>query len=285
MAQPLVTRPPYGQGNPAMPVGQSQLPSGGPSNKGLPVDPGIPNQQTYAKPVEDIREEKKEDAPQERVDEADDLTKDRDRIDTREDNANKHDSVGIFGEGHWDATSKPSYPYRDGLPHAHSAATVLGLWLLRTAHEYLMPLEFATRTAATLANVLKGIDSKILDRATKCNVTLKRADINNLRWIFSVDSGNGPKLVRLRAVRATSKVTSFGKLQVSFSCSCPAWRWLGPEHNAVQGDYLNGKPVGTASPPNIKDPERIHNVCKHVAAVANLVRSWQVPSARAKVKP
>ncbi|MFA5387353.1 MAG: hypothetical protein WC322_03065 [Candidatus Paceibacterota bacterium] len=266
-----------------MPVGESKMPQGGPTDKGLPVDPGIPGAATFAKPEDDIRKDRTDDEPIKRVDGPDDLTKDRDRIDTREDNADKHDGIGGLGKGEWDSGTKSKYPYRDGLPLTHSAATVVGMWVLQTAPTLTINLE-DTRIAATLDQIVKGLSSKVVERSSKCKVTLKRADNKNLRWIFSVDSGNGPKLVRMKATRKGNVVT-LTKMDVAFPCSCPAWQWLGPEHNAQQGKYLDGKPVGTAAPPVIRDPKRANKVCKHVAAVVGLVKGWSVGAKKGCADP
>lgn len=282
MTSPLVSRPPYGTGRPATPVGESKLPQGGPTDKGLPVDPGIPGGSTFAKPVDDKREDRKDDEPIKRVDGPDDLTKDRDRIDTREDNADHHDGIGFGAPGPQD-TSKTKYPYRDGIPNSHNAAMVVGLWLVQRAQPVSIDLD--ARVAATVDQVVSGLSKTIADRASTCKVVLKRADIKNLRWIFSVDSGNGPKVVRMKATRKKSNLVDLKKMDVAFSCSCPAWQWRGPEHNAQAGGYLDGKPVGTAAPPNVRDPHRTHKVCKHVAAVANLVRGWSIPSKQAGAYP
>lgn len=277
MQQPLITRPAYGYGRPAMPVGVSGLPGGGPSNKGLPVDPGIPGSSTFDKPEEDIREPGHDDESIDRVDGPDDLTKDRDRVDTREENAPKHDGIGYTAPGPYD-TPKTPYPYRDDKPNAHNASAriVLGMYLSALAHEAEVDLAEPVRVAATIAEVEGGLSKKVQQSASKCSSTLKRADKANLRWIFSVDCGNGPKVVRMKATRK-GNVGKLAKMQVNFSCSCPAWQWLGPEHNAQKGGYLDGKPRGTASEPNVKDPPRQNKVCKHVASVLGLVRGWEVP--------
>ena len=279
MSQPLVTRPAYGS-----PVGVSGLPGGGPSDKGLPVDPGIPGTETYAKPVDDIREPSKDDEPIQRVDDANDLLKDRDRVDTREDNADKHDGIGYTAPGPTD-TPKTKYPYRDGIPNTHNAAAMAaGLFRLQTAPDRLVDLS-DTRVAATLDQISTSLSKAIQERAAKCKVTLKRADSKNLRWIFSVDAGNGPKVVRMKAKRKAANLVALTKMDVSFSCSCPAWQWQGPEYHAQQAKYQDGKPVGTASPPNVRDPKRVNKVCKHVAAVANLVRAWKIPAKQADADP
>jgi hypothetical protein len=259
MSQPLVTRPAYGS-----PVGVSGLPGGGPSDKGLPVDPGIPGSATYAKPVGDTREQGKDDEPIKRVDDADDLTKERGRIDTREDNADKHDGIGFNGVGEQD-NAKTKYPYRDGLPNTHNAAMVVGLFRLQTAPDLRIDLE-DVRVAATLDQISSGLSK-------------------NMRWIFSVNAGNGPKLVRMKARRKATSIVALTKMDVHLSCSCPAWQWQGPEYHAQQGKYQDGKPVGTAATPNVRDPERVNRVCKHVAAVVKLVRAWKIPAKQAGADP
>ncbi len=59
LTQPLVSRPGYGQGSPALPdgtVGESKLPEGPPADKGLSLDKDIPGTSTFNKPEGDIRE-------------------------------------------------------------------------------------------------------------------------------------------------------------------------------------------------------------------------------------
>lgn len=286
MVSPLVTRPPYMYGRPAMPVGESKLPSGGPGGKGMPIDPGLPGTKTFAKPEDDIRQPQTDDEPIKRIDGPDDLLKDRSKIDTREDNAPKHDGIGYSDSGPFD-TPKTKYPYRDDKPNAHNASTdfVLERFLAENAHDLLIDLEGTPpRVAATIIQISQGLNPKVQERAKACAPKLKRADLTNLRWIFTVDCGNGPKVVTIKASRKHAKTTTFTKMDVLFSCSCPAWQWLGPEHNAQQGGYLDRTPRGTASPPDIKDPERHNRVCKHVAAVVELAKQWVIP-VRKKAPP
>lgn len=275
MNQPLVTRPPYGT------VAESKLPEGSPGGVGIPLDPGIPGSSTYAKPEGDIRKEKSDDEPIKRVDEADDLAKDRGRIDTKEDWSVEHDSIGGWGKGEWDNTIKTRYPYRDKIPHQHyaSAEFVAEMFQLHFAHEAQVDLGGQIRHAATLDEVLAGISQKVEQSSQSCTAALRRADIRNLRWIFSVDCGHGAKAVKLKAKR-TGKVVKLTLMNVLFSCSCPAWQWLGPEHHAKGEGYLDGRPRGTATTPFVKDPEMQNKVCKHVLAVVNLVRGWEIPVGR-----
>ena len=73
--------------------------------------------------------------------------------------------------------------------------------------------------------------------------------------------------VRIKGVRKDKRVKALAKMPVRISCSCPYFRWQGPEHWAKANGYLYGRPVGTASRPTTKDPKGQHWACKHVYAV------------------
>lgn len=275
MTSPLVIRPPYGNGDLR---GESKLPSGDPAGRGVSLDPAIPGSSTFAKPSDEgPREQRKDDESIHRVDNADDLLKHQ----TTPDQISRPGLRPSLQEpGAYDGPSKTKYPYRDGIPNSHNAALVEGvaqLWILRTARLASVQLEGPVRVAARFSEIENGLNPLVQQRARSCSVSVKRADIQNLRWIFSVDCGNGPKMVRLKATRK-GNVVDLAKMDVLASCSCPAWRWLGSEFHAKGEEYIDGKPRGTASPPDIKDPERINRVCKHVAAVIGKVRRWQIPS-------
>lgn len=281
MSQPLVTRPAYGHGGSSMPTAESGLPGGGPSDRGLPLDPSIPGSKTYSKPEGDVRQPKKDDESIYRVDNPDDLTKDRSRIDTVEDNADKHDGIGGLGKGEWDTTNKTKYPYRDKRPNQHYAALdpemVVQLWHLRNAHELVLPASANVKVAVKISEIMRGVNKRTLWKSGLCRVAVKRKDPGNLRWIFAVNCGNGPKLVNLKAERSKN-MTRMARMEIRVRCSCPGWRWLGPEFHAKGSGYQDGKPRGTASTPDIKDPERHNRVCKHVAAVMREIKEWVVPT-------
>ena len=178
-----------------------------------------------------------------------------------------------------DDDSITKYPYRDGIPNRHNAAiaeSVAQLWLLKCAHEAPVSFEAPVRVASKLSEIEQGLNPKVNERAATCVAVTKRADVSNLRLIFSVDCGHGPKMVKLKAARK-GNMTAIAKMNVNFSCSCKAWRWLGSEYHAKGEKYLDGRPTGTASTPDIKDPARINRVCKHVAAVMSKVRGWSIP--------
>lgn len=280
MTGPLISRPSYGQGTPATPTATSQLPDGGPADKGLPLKETTPGTQTFSKPLDDHGttapgEEKSiyhRPTPRElgkRPDGGDDSISYRDM------------NPSFMGLGDKDPAdfSKTPYPYRDGKPNAHNASDfVAQLYILeRKASLVLSALDRTTlRVAATAEQILAGLNPKFVERSKTALVTLKRADLKNLRWIFSV-KGNGTYAVKLRAIRPKKNRTKLSKMDLELSCSCPAWQWLGPEFHAKKEDYQLGALQGTASPPDIRDPDRINRVCKHVAAVLEATRNWDIP--------
>lgn len=139
------------------------------------------------------------------------------------------------------------------------------------------------KQAALIQDIRQGCSPDLEGKAKGLRVSLRRVDAGNAMWLFDVQGSQPPYRVRLQATRK-GNVKSVAKVHVRVSCSCPFWQWQGPEHWAKQGDYLFGKPVGTASKPDAKDPNGQHRACKHVLAVMNHVttRKWDVPELRTK---
>jgi hypothetical protein len=243
------------------------------------LDDDVPGYKTFAKPLDDEVTLPNRDEPIERVRNPRDLTKDRSQIDVTD----HSDSNTSYNDGKPYNSPKTKYPYRDGKPNTTNASAefVAGLWILgKTASRLILA---RSRIAADWATMSTGLNPKIVERAQGCAVQLKRADIKNLRWLFSVDCGNGSKVVKFKADRR-GNVTKFKKMDFHVSCSCPAWRWQGPEFHSTTDNYQDPKtPLqGTASPPDIRDPERINKVCKHVAAVLSFTSDWTIPKAKPK---
>jgi hypothetical protein len=239
----------------------------------VPLDSGIPGTQTFTKPLDDTREfDKPKDKSIYRVDNPDDLLGKGDRNEVNEDNADKHDGIGTWGKGTPYNSPKTKYPYRNDIPNEKSAYVVAS-WLSDTAPT--LRLRTGMRVALRVDSIVEGLNPKYVDRASRCSVGVSRVDRKNLRWIFSVDCGNGAKVVKIKAFR-TGNITKFSKMDLDIKCSCPAWRWQGPEHWSQEEEYLDGKPRGTASFPIIRDPSGVNRVCKHVAAVLAHTKTWDV---------
>jgi hypothetical protein len=265
------------------PVAESGLPKGEPGGKGIKLDKDIPGEATYSKPEDDIRQpDKAEPGSIYRKDGPDDLAKPQD---SEEGDQRQHENFKPRFEGPGgrppDDPTVTDYPYRDGLPHQHYASEqtefVAGMYLASIAHELRIQPGNRILVSAKPDEVVTGLNPAFAQRARSCGVTMKRVDTGNLRWLFSVNCGNGPKVVKLKAFRGAN-VVRLGKMDVDVTCSCPAWQWLGPEHHAQREDYLDGGPRGTASTPVIRDPQGINRVCKHVAAVLSYVQGWEIPT-------
>jgi hypothetical protein len=216
-----------------------------------------------------------------------DLAKPQDNGDDTIDQS--HSSPGYMGLGPKDPGdySKTKYPYRDEKPSQKNADHhfVAQLHLLEQKLPLYLPYQTRTsdRVAATAEQILAGLNPKVQAKADKVQVRVQRVDTPNLRWIFSVDGSKGNKYaVKVRAVRPRKNTTKFSKMDLEVSCSCPAWQWQGPEYHATQKAYQNDKvPLqGTASVPHVRDPSGQNKVCKHVAAVLNMTRAWEVPVTR-----
>ena len=277
MNKPLVSRPPYGN-----PQATAQLPQGDPAGKGLPLGDDVAGYETFVKPLDDNGTS---DTPSEgsiyRTDTPRDWAKPQEGDDSIDHSRATPSYMGL-GERDPNDYSITRYPHRDDKSTTHNASEdpefVAQLYLLRKKAGVLFRYEerTASRVAATAEQILSGLNPEFADKAKRAVVTLKRVDAKNLRWIFSV-KGNGTYAVKMKAIRPRKNRTRLSKMDLELSCSCPAWRWLGPEYHAKQDEYQLGKAQGTASTPNIRDPERINRVCKHVAAVLNATRNWDIP--------
>jgi hypothetical protein len=106
---------------------------------------------------------------------------------------------------------------------------------------------------------------KIRENAKACSVDLVSYDKKNRVFSFSVDCGNSPKSVQA----SLSDID-----HVALSCNCPFWRWNGPEFHAKGNSFMLGQPFGSASVPNVRDPDRKYWLCKHTYAVLRRLESF-----------
>jgi hypothetical protein len=133
--------------------------------------------------------------------------------------------------------------------------------------------------AARIDQIMGNCGPEIVERSGKVKYKRKRRAPSGMStWIAqSVDS---PKqyTIKVKPIRKRKNVKAWAKMPVQVSCSCPYFRWQGPEHWAKTNSYLYGKPVGTGSKPVIKDPKGKHWACKHVYAVLKLAQNWRFAS-------
>lgn len=122
---------------------------------------------------------------------------------------------------------------------------------------------------------------KTKSRAKNCTVRFTRFEKSNWRWLFKVscrESYSAPyHTVRFRVVsgrgQQPNKLTSRSNVEVS--CSCPAWLYWGSQYRATQKKYNDGRPENRA--PNIRDPQGLNYLCKHVIAAIPEFLGYTVP--------
>jgi len=88
-------------------------------------------------------------------------------------------------------------------------------------------------------------------------------------------SKEGPSAEQLSQMEPSQRLKV---LDVSVNCDCPFFQFNGPEYNAKANGYLYGAQNGTASTPDVRDPNREYYICKHIAAVFAIINnSFRLP--------
>lgn len=106
------------------------------------------------------------------------------------------------------------------------------------------------------------------------DIELVSQDVKQGLFTFSVPGDNWPNSKDRYTVEIKfnkSGATSLSDLDVQVKCDCPFFIYNGPEHNAQAGGYLYGSPYGTAEEPDIRDPQRVYYMCKHIPALFSLI--------------
>ena len=142
--------------------------------------------------------------------------------------------------------------------------------------------DFMNKKAVLLKEIQRSCGPGVHTRSEGIKIKLKRVDARNSIWLFDAQGSNGPYRVRIKA-KPKGNIKDPNKTHILVSCSCPFWRWQGPEHWAQNKGYLYGRPRGTASKPDIKDPTGEHGACKHMLAVLRQISTYrEVPRRRGK---
>lgn len=127
------------------------------------------------------------------------------------------------------------------------------------------------KAAARMGDIEQYVSDKVKERSRSYDPKLKRVDTKNSMWFFDV----GKWEVKVQAT-IPGRATKLTSVDLDLTCSCPFWRWQGPEHWAQKEDYLYKDPRGTASFPEIRDPNHEHAVCKHVYAVFQKLKTYRL---------
>lgn len=132
-----------------------------------------------------------------------------------------------------------------------------------------------SRDAALLSDIEGITGDTVREKSLGYTPKLLRVDKKRGFWNFQV----GRWVVKVKA-NFKGAGTRFDKADLHLTCSCPFWRWQGPEHWAREGDYLLRKPRGTATFPIIRDPDQEKGCCKHAYAVLQLLKTYRIPRSR-----
>jgi putative FmdB family regulatory protein len=112
----------------------------------------------------------------------------------------------------------------------------------------------------------------VREKAKDYSPRLVRVNRKHGRWLFDV----GKWRVKVKAT-FPPRATKFERADVQFTCSCPFWRWQGPEHWGKEHGYQLGKPRGTATFPKVRDPQKQKGCCKHVFSVMQVLKGYRLP--------
>jgi len=134
------------------------------------------------------------------------------------------------------------------------------------------------KSAATMADISSHTGPDVHQKAPKIALQLHRADPTRGIWAFKAAGSKGESyMVRIKGIKEKG-ITKLTTARVQVSCTCPFFRWQGPEHWAKVNGYLYGKPQGTATLPAIKDPKSEHWACKHLLALFKQAQTYRLAS-------
>jgi hypothetical protein len=147
-------------------------------------------------------------------------------------------------------------------------------------HDFVNKEASFDKEAIRISEIQDGCSPDLHSKSEKIRIKLRRVDPKNLMWLFTVTGSKG-KIYKVRIkVLPKGNLRNVNKTDILVSCSCPYWRWQGPEYHAKEQGYLLGRPVGLATRPEVKDPHNNHGACKHVLAVLKRVSTFVLPGSR-----
>jgi hypothetical protein len=121
--------------------------------------------------------------------------------------------------------------------------------------------------------IIKGLNRDVVNRSRGCRVNRYRTLQNNI-WLFRAVCTGETYTVSLQALDTDGDPKTPKDLKIK--CTCPHWKWGGPDYNAYKGDYLYKNPMSDLSFPDKRDPNLENKLCKHAYAVLDSARSYLV---------
>lgn len=139
----------------------------------------------------------------------------------------------------------------------------------------------------TLRDLLRDTNSSIVQRAGSCRIFGIRSRKNFGRFVFFVKSnlmyssqkGHIVSVqfpgTKLSEVYLNGRGKTPANVPVRLHCTCPAFKYWGSAYRATEEGYNLGE--SETRSPDIRDPEGVNLVCKHVARVALVVGRLSFP--------
>ncbi len=132
------------------------------------------------------------------------------------------------------------------------------------------------KSAALISEIFSNCSPDLIEKSRGVQYDRKSLRPNGMSVWTAQGSKNETYTIRVKPVPKNKSIKAIAKMPVQVSCTCPFFRWQGPEHWAKTHSYLYGKPEGSATKPSNKDPSGKHWACKHVLAVLDLVKKHRI---------
>lgn len=132
------------------------------------------------------------------------------------------------------------------------------------------------KTATLISEIVQNCSPDLAEKSKGVKYTRKALKPNGMSTWTAPGSKGETYTIRVKPIQNNKSIKAVVKMPIQVSCTCPFFRWQGPEHWAKANDYLYGKPAGSATQPTKKDPAGNHWACKHVLAVLDLVRKHKI---------
>lgn len=130
----------------------------------------------------------------------------------------------------------------------------------------------AIKRAALISDIFKNCSQELLEKSREVQYTRKSIHPDGMSTWTAKSSKGDSYTIRVKPAPKSKATKVVAKMPIQVSCSCPFFKWQGPEHWAKTNGYLYGKPEGSATKPSKRDPSGTHWACKHVLAVLGIVK-------------
>ncbi len=199
--------------------------------------------------------------------------------------------VGIqCSDGNWNAD-----PYMQGMANGMilSLSTMTGKeptfleapkrWLSakKEAILILSSVNNFNKIAISFGELVQNTSQRSKKYVKRCIPRLFRSLPDKGLWIYKVKGmepwSKGINTVRFQLLNKGIKTVGILGRDISLSCTCDAWKFLGADYNALAGGYSE-RQLSDGRPPKIRDPRRKFKICKHIASCVPIFKDIPIPA-------